>query len=730
MASELLKFEFRYKDIPTIKLSPESASLPVTQLQISLPSGISQHDSVGDALLAFQSCRTESEVGHAIKCLATASRPNGSINWYYYWGLLKYRFQYLRLRCEELDRLSAAHPDFPINRETFGKAGITLSKNGINTLQILVDRLSIGLPSLYGFGKSKEQEFFSILVSLIQRSELGVLSSRIDADQDTGNLNNSISLISISHPEFDSLNSKFRDLPLTAVHLSYKSQALAGEGITTLGDLIETSKKGFPSIRGVGKGTFEKIKFILSALSKSLDKDGGIDSKEFCKNADVPLIPSGAPPKTGKEFVKALPSFCDQFVSATNDERNKVIFADRVLQRRAEQKTLEQLAVQFGITRERVRQLESNALQLLSDALLYDEYPNLEYRISSEFSKFFKQAAIAFQDEGENIFLERFMIKLKDTWNTPVEDIRPQMALITAVLTQTAVKPSELQIDRTVPVQFWENVPTIVSEKPLRQLALGKGIADFENEDIHTLGEAIDALLTKQLRVSEHRNSVQTLKMILKDAANTLSESNSNSEESHFWLRYAENSGLMILPDRELDGPAEFLNSVAETAREVVRLNGKSKYGMKVFELRTSKALRERFTLEKTAESIQIFASYVKKIETDFVTVLNSNFIDQDFTDSKVFFRKSFLDYWQQANSIYDDNRDFSRFKFNLARKWMIDQKSLDQNIDLIWTVLNIYPNGRNIMVSRRRRGVRSRSGTGESLSVGVIKLRGFRRVY
>lgn len=726
MHSDLLTYDFRRRGLPRIELSLDTSNMPVTQLQIPIPSGGSKAESVGDALVLLQDrWEDDKSTAEALRYLAESRQPDGSIDWFNYWKLQGYRFRHLRMICDELDQLAKAHPFHPVDRESFGKAGITLAKNGVTSLQVLAENLAAGLPEMRGFGKTKSEELFLCLVKYIQNFKQGdpvFRSEEPSVNQDSSS--DVASFNTINHEGLARLNEETRNLPLKAIHLEYRSEIFAEAGLVTLGDLVDASKDGIPPIRSVGKGTIKKMKFVLSAISESVDEDGRIDCKLFTRRTNIPMIPAGTVPSSGKEFILLLPAVGEELVSATKDERDRDIFMNRLTRKRSEQETLEELGARAGVSRERIRQIEKILLQRLSDALLYDEYPTLEFRFDPGFSRFFKQAAATFEGGDQDISVERFMLKLKETWETPVEDILPHMALITAILSSKSVKPANLRIDRTVPVSLWENLPKVVSNKSLKELPIGKGIGVFDDSGIETLGEAIGALLDRQIAISD----LQKFRKVLKHISNARKECRSDSS---FWLCYAKQAGLEILPNKETETPGDFLRDVYDVLLKAISANHGSASSPEVFKLRTSRPLETRYTLSKVSESLGIYAPTVKRNETQFVTALNSQLIERDFTESAVFFRDSFLGYWHQANEVYQSNReDFTRFKFNLERKWEIKAGSLDQYADMIWTVLNIYPNGRNVL---RSRGKRSRVEKSEKkiLAInGVIKLRGFKRVY
>jgi hypothetical protein len=728
MQSGLLTFKFKDERLPTISLSHESVAMPITQLQIPIPSGLKSTDSVRDALERLQaSGYCDNLEFDTVRHLAQASAADGTVNWFKYWESREFCFEHLRLKCDELDRLALAHPLHAVDKKSFGKAGITLWKNGVKTFTLLVERLEKGLSPVNGFGKTKTVELFSYLVSYIKRNERGesiflvgdASGSRSSKANDGGNV--------IHHASLNRLSSAARALPLRIIHLEKKSKAFEKAGLGTLGDLANASMRGIPKIRGIGPETIKMAEFVLSAISASVDEAGEVDWAAFAAHAKIPTIPADMSILSGKEFIELLPSVCAELITATHDNVERDIFLTRLTRKRTEQKTLEQLGSQIGVTRQRIAQIEETLLQQLSDALLYDEYPTLEYRFSSNFSQYFKQAASAFrEEEQQQVTFARFVVKLADVWGVSRSEILPHMALITAIMSLKAVKPPELQVDRAVPVALWDNIPETVAIKPLIELPFGKGIADFQNAGFETLGETITAIHQNQLPVSERRNSYQRLKNILVNVADSLND----GDEETIWFRFANREHMTILPDREPDGPEDFLETVNEVIFKTICANSTFKHSAQIFELRTSQPKTQRPTLSTASKVIGTHAPTVKRTETEFVKMLNRQLIQKDFTESKVFFRKGFLGYWHHASNVYNATRQFARFKIDLEREWRLSPGALDEHADMIWTILNTYPNGRNVTRHRQKRVIRKDSETFNSTTFGVIRLRGFRRMH
>ena len=87
------------------------------------------------------------------------------------------------------------------------------------------------------------------------------------------------------------------------------------------------------------------------------------------------------------------------------------------------------------------------------------------------------------------------------------------------------------------------------------------------------------------------------------------------------------------------------------------------------------------------------------------------------------------MKYWEEANEVYEKTKEFTLFKESLSVKWDVNFHALAKHADLIWTVLNLYPQGRNVTRKVEKR-IPDHNQSPLKQKTGVIKLRGFRNVF
>ena len=177
-----------------------------------------------------------------------------------------------------------------------------------------------------------------------------------------------------------------------------------------------------------------------------------------------------------------------------------MIFSERLTKKNSHQKTLDSLGKPFGVTRERIRQKEAKLLSGLSNGILYNEYCKRDFRFTTEFSKFFRDAANTFSNDSDSLTFEYFITKLADVWKVKPLQILPHWAFITAILTSKAKRPEGMRADDYIPLSLCLNLPNNIAQKPLTQLLLKNHIKDFHKAGILTIGEAIEQILKGNLR--------------------------------------------------------------------------------------------------------------------------------------------------------------------------------------------------------------------------------------
>jgi len=600
-----------------------------------------------------------------------------------------------------------------------------LQQNGFETLGELLLTNPYRIYDLRGMGTKKFDRIFRLISAICENlnDEGEVNWNSIDPKL----FHRDVSQNRIIHlrPE-NELSSAIKSIPLSDIHLEAEGRPLKKGGISTVGDFLELKEEELHSFKGLGKKKIQRIHDVLQAIRMNILENGEVNWVTFAKSLDIPVIPSTGTPRNGEEFLQMIPRINLEIIASCDDPMEKMLFSERLIKKNSQQKTLDALGKPFGVTRERIRQKEAKLLSGLSNGILYNEYCKRNFRFTPEFSKFFRDAAKSFSNESDSLTFEYFITKLADVWKVKPLEILPHWAFITAILTSKAKRPEGMRADHHIPLSLCLNLPNNIAQKPLTQLLLKKHIKDFHKVGILTIGDAIEHLVKGDTSINRKSETFSVFNRILNDIEKT---TNDTETDQPFWLRYAGNAGLNVLPSNRINVPAEFLSCLNETLLSTLQINTNWKYVTDVFRLRTSRPFNDRLTLEKTANTLGTHGPSVKRIETDLISILNTQLVERNFTHSQVFFHENFLKYWEEANEVYEKTKDFILFKESLSVKWDLNFQALAKHADLIWTILNRYPHGRKV-ARKEQKSIADFKQSPLKQKTGVIKLRGFRNVF
>jgi hypothetical protein len=669
------------------------------------------------------------------ECIAS----DGSVNWWGFYADEKRKYTCLYFQCDEFDELAIEYADYPVNKATFRKAGIALNNLGIETLLDLNQLLATGIDSVPRMGRLKVKELFDLVKKLIElpKNEVSDWFARALAGESAAVDQSKRKPSNLwVHEATDMLNDESLSLPLSALHMGAKVRLLEKAGMRNLGELLRNLKIGLPKIRGFGVIGLTRCIDVLDGIAHNINPDGSIDWLGFSSSVRIPVIPENIITQNGEHFLELIPSVISQLIDASADQTEKVILTERLTKPVARQPTLEELGDIAGVTRERIRQIEKALLTEISNGLLYDEYVTLEYRFRTDFAEFFRKAANAFMHQKE-IVLESFIKTLSELWSVPQEDLFPHMPFITAIMTNKSMAPKSLRLDGAVPAILLGELPASIVEKPLVELPLGKYVNEYHKHGIHSLGEALAFAKTRRLPIGENRKARRLLNDIFGTTAKALK---TYQQDKPFWLHYALESNVPIVPGKPVANASEYLEILKQSVREIIANNSTYKWSIDVYDMRTSQQKSMRQTMEHAGRNLGVPGPTIKRVETHFVSVLNEQLIEHDFSQSKVYIQDDFLRYWADVKNVYTDNRSFLGFKHELAKKWNVPASDLDDHTDLIWTIVHGYPHGRNVNTKRRKK--RGKEAINSDIAVAdntrvsnlaapqVIKLRGFKRVY
>lgn len=204
-----------------------------------------------------------------------------------------------------------------------------------------------------------------------------------------------------STPALLRLNQWDAQLPVAALHLLKAHRpVIENMQIVTIGDFINSARKGvhLKTIRSLGAHKISIILDTLKYLSKSIDAVGNIDWFLYAKRRNIKIYKLNP----DHPFIGLSKIFAT--IHKNDTVLKKCIVQSRVLAPQAERKTLEEIGTMFGITRERVRQVEENLVSAWTSALLDSNYSLVKYRFSPFFDDTLRQLSQSIRSSGTAIW--------------------------------------------------------------------------------------------------------------------------------------------------------------------------------------------------------------------------------------------------------------------------------------------------------------------------------------
>jgi Bacterial RNA polymerase, alpha chain C terminal domain/Sigma-70, region 4 len=174
-----------------------------------------------------------------------------------------------------------------------------------------------------------------------------------------------------------------RNLGVESLNLNPRiSNALISAHLSSIGDLVDyVAHNGYIGIPGFGANSQDVVENALMILTESFDGET-IDWLKYSSSQQLDLIPktfdSGNLPEA---VVAQLPEIIKEILSREVNERAWIIIQRRFGLDGMGRLTLDELGSVFGLTRERIRQIEAKGLRLLHQVLIEEKYYGRSFRI-------------------------------------------------------------------------------------------------------------------------------------------------------------------------------------------------------------------------------------------------------------------------------------------------------------------------------------------------------------
>lgn len=256
----------------------------------------------------------------------------------------------------------------------------------------------------------------------------------------------------LTSKELQRLNLQNRAQPIGILHLRKACSGLESAGIRNLGALVDKAKSGIGRLENFGKVARKEVTVALTALSHTVEEDGTVDWNKYATVRGFRLLP--ADPGTSSSaahILQIIPDICSAVVTAQFGDREWQIFRRRLIVPESTRETLESLGAVYGITRERVRQLEGYCIDALRKPLLMNDYRGLEFRFQSGLVDAFRDGKEHFDSVGLPAWKESdWMAELADLWRVPIALIEKFDRLLSELMGYEVVRPDYTSLEPLV----------------------------------------------------------------------------------------------------------------------------------------------------------------------------------------------------------------------------------------------------------------------------------------
>lgn len=170
---------------------------------------------------------------------------------------------------------------------------------------------------------------------------------------------------------------------LGMLHLPLRlHNSLVKSGIITVGDFLNIDQGGLAKLNRIGQSSISQILKHQAILSSVGEAKGKIYWFDYWRLLDIAIISSDLDESSSiDKIVEEIPSLVQEVFHQESDDRLGVIIFRRFGLKNHEVLTLDDLGVALRVTRERVRQLEKKAINILRDVFLESSYPGKSYHI-------------------------------------------------------------------------------------------------------------------------------------------------------------------------------------------------------------------------------------------------------------------------------------------------------------------------------------------------------------
>ncbi|MEO8350968.1 MAG: sigma factor-like helix-turn-helix DNA-binding protein, partial [Chthoniobacteraceae bacterium] len=286
----------------------------------------------------------------------------------------------------------------PSSDNTLSMAHLQLGKRSYNactdagnrTIAQVIEGLHNGRITVAAFGKKTAEEIESAVLTL---SDVSDADGSVDWERFWETRPIVDYQIALTTEALMRVVPEVRACGLGILHLKKACTGLEAVGIATVGGLLDAARTGIGKLKNFGAAAHAEVVAALSALSKAVLTDGVVDWNRYANERGFPLIPEAEMENvSGEQVLQLLAAICKSIIPQQIDDRGWEIFQNRLLAPEAQRTTLEAIGALYGVTRERIRQIEEMCVAAIRRPLFEESYYGLNFRLRPELRQIFNDA--------------------------------------------------------------------------------------------------------------------------------------------------------------------------------------------------------------------------------------------------------------------------------------------------------------------------------------------------
>lgn len=349
---------------------------------------------------------------------------------------------------------------------------------------------------------------------------------------------------------FTLLPEAIKAFTLGPLHLKSRTLKVLDErGVRTIGQLIITINNDFGAVDDLSPTAVKDVLRVMSHFSESVDVNGNVDWFKFWNSLGVLLLPAGYRHNSPSEqILRTLPKVIQEIFSYENETDKQW----RTIQRRfglegSKKLTLDEIGKAFGLTRERVRQIEAAALTEIREVLLEDRYAGKKYHVQPEIIGLIKGLFEAIASDAKGFVLETELLQRIET--AIGSNLKSHLPILHLVFNLFGL--NRVNIDNYESTPIWEYGKT---------------------EQRKFLEEAIR--LIDELLTAEHPTPMDEFDVLVKINSKLHKPKNIDRLQLHKFLELC--GSVERREDKLLQGKFEFLKTRGNQAERILTEAGKS----------------------------------------------------------------------------------------------------------------------------------------------------------